>query len=698
MGIKKDILWRIYIVFGLIVLLGCAIIFQAFKIQVVEGEHWRNLADSLTTSYESIEAERGNVYADDGRFLATLLPYFEVRMDVNTSALTNEIFYNKVDSLAHCMANYFQDAPPKAYKNYLISARKSGKRYLLIKRKVTYPQLQVMKTWPLFRRGQYKGGFIAIQKNKRVTPFKMLAHRTIGYVRDEVQPVGLEGRFNKYLAGVEGKRLMQRISGGVKIPINDDNEIESQNGLDLITTINIDLQDVAETALLKTLNKHNADHGCVIVMEVKTGQIKAIANLGRVEEGKYWEKYNYAVGESTEPGSTFKLASMLALFKDGKVKPEDSVDLEGGIKRYYDKDMPDSELHGHNNVTVATAFEISSNVGISKLIYKYYAEDPKVFVNHLKALNLGKKTGIEIDGEPNPFINTPDESSWSGIALPWMSVGYGVQLTPLQTLCLYNAVANDGAWMKPYLVSAIQEYGSPVVNIEPEQIGEKIASDKVLKQVQMLLKGVAERGTARYIQSDGYKIAGKTGTAKIADKKKGYRKIYLASFAGYFPADDPQYSCIVVVNAPSNGVYYGSLVAGPVFKEIADKVYASSTSMHASINETGTFYTDNIPYAKVGYRKDVSFIYNKMGISNSIKEENEWVSCTKKDHSMELTGRKVIKGLVPNVKGMGLRDAIYLLENEGLQVEIKGYGRVRNQSLVPGQQTIKGQKIKIELS
>ncbi len=698
MSVKKDILWRIYVVFGLIVLLGSSIIFQAFRIQVLEGDYWRSLADSLTTSYRSIEAERGNVYSEDGRFLATLLPYFEVRMDVNTAALTDEIFYSKVDSLALNMSNFFQDASYDSYKKYFLKARKSGKRYLLVKRKVSYPQLLEMKKWPLFRRGRYKGGFITIQHNKRENPFKMLAHRTIGYVREEVQPVGLEGRFDEHLAGVEGKRLMQRISGGVWIPINDENEIESQNGKDLVTTINVDLQDVTENALLKTLKKHNADHGSAILMEVKTGKIKAIANLGRIKKGEYWEKYNYAIGEGTEPGSTFKLASMLALFKDGYVSLNDSVDLEGGVKRYYDKDMPDSEEHGYGNVTVQRAFEISSNVGISKLIHKYYDENPEKFIQHLKDFGLDKKTGIEIDGEATPFINSPGHSSWSGIALPWMSVGYGVQLTPLQTLSLYNAIANDGIIMKPYLVSAIQEYGQNVIEFQPQQMSKPLASKAILSKMRTMLEGVVETGTARYIKSKDYKIAGKTGTAKIADKKNGYRKIYQASFVGYFPADEPQYSCIVVVSAPSNGIYYGSLVAGPVFKEIADKVFANSTQMHHSINENQIYYTDNIPYSKVGYQADISHIYNKMGISHNIDNDATWVSSAKKNHSMKMEERKVIDGLVPNVTGMGLRDAVYLLENQGMRVKAKGNGRVRRQSIAVGQKISKGQTITIELS
>lgn len=698
MSIKTDILWRIYLAFGLICLLGMAILFQAFKIQTVEGAHWRSMADSLTTAYIASEAERGNIYSEDGRLMATLLPFFEVRMDVNTKALTDNIFYNKVDSLALCLANHFQDATPQYYQKYLTNARRTGKRYLLIRKHATYPDLQAMKEWPLFRLGRYKGGFIAIQKNKRVNPFRMLAHRTIGYVRDDVQPVGLEGKFDSYLSGVAGKRLMQRIAGGVWIPINDDDEIESQNGQDIVTTINVDLQDVAEHALLKMLTKHDADHGCVIVMEVKTGKIKAIANLGKMKAGEYWEKYNYAVGESTEPGSTFKLASLLALLKDGLIHIEDSVDLEKGTKKYFDKEMQDSEEHEYRNVTIKHAFEISSNVGISKLIYEKYNDDPSKFIEHLKALHINEPTGIEIEGESTPYMSTPGVKGWSGVSLAWMSVGYGVQLTPLQTLNLYNAVANDGVMVKPYLVSEIQDHGETIEKFKPTVINKKIASDKVLDQVKVMLEGVVENGTAMGIKNDAYSIAGKTGTAKIADKKHGYKKTYQASFVGYFPADEPQYSCIVVVNSPTSGVYYGSSVAAPVFKEIADKLYATNVEMHTAMNDKDKFYYDNIPYAKTGHAQDIRQLYNAMGISNEMEGEQQWSYSTKKDHSIVLKERTIINELVPDVTGMGLKDALYLLENNGLRVKVSGRGRVTKQSLPVGKRIKAGEQIIIELS
>ena len=696
-SIKRDIIWRIYLAFFFVCLAGIAIVAQTINIQVAQGEHWRSLADSLTTGYRSIEAERGNVFSEDGSLLATSLPFFEVRVDLNSEAMKDELFKENIDSLSIAMARFFKDKTAAQYKRQLIQARRNGARYHLITRKVTYPDLQQIKSWPLFREGRYKGGLITIQHNKRVNPFRMLAHRTIGYVRDDVQPVGLEGQFDDYLSGVKGKRLMQKISGGYWVPINDDNEISPQNGNDIVTTLDVNLQDVAEHALLEAVRKHHADHGSVIVMEVKTGKIKAIANIGRMNDEMYWEKYNYAIGEGTEPGSTFKLAAMIALLEDGFVDLNDSVDLENGAKRYYDRIMRDSEEHDYGNVTVQQAFEISSNVGISKLVNRYYTHKPEAFVRHLENIGLKQPTGIEIKGESQPYIKSPDMKEWSGITLPWMAVGYEVQLAPIQILQLYNAVANDGRMMKPYLVNEIQEYGQTVKKFKPTVVKEKICSDATLQNVQLMLEGVVENGTARNLRTSNYSIAGKTGTSQIADKKHGYRKVYQSSFAGYFPADDPLYSCIVVINAPRSGVYYGSYVAGPVFREIADKVYSSNVDIHLALNRDETFYGNEVPRAKTGYAADVKTLYDALGISYSMPDETEWVYADVEDHSIALKERKIINGLVPNVVGMGLKDAVYLLENSGLEVRAVGKGKVRKQSLRIGSRVSRGEEIIIEL-
>lgn len=673
-----------------------AVIVQAGRIQTVEGEYWRNLADSTTLSYVPIDAERGNILSSDGRLLATSLPFYEVRFDINTDALTDDIFNAHRKELAQKMSAYFGDKSAKEYENYLIKARNSGQRYLLIRKNITYPELQTIKTWPIFELGRYKGGFIAIQHNKRVMPFRMLAHRTIGYTRDDIKPVGLEGYFDNELAGVRGKRLMQKIAGGAWIPVNDENEISSENGKDVLTTLDVNLQDVVETALLEAVTKHAATYGTAILMEVSTGKIKAIANVGKTKDS-YWENFNYAVGEATEPGSTMKLAAALALLEDGYVSLTDSIDLELGSRQFYDKTMRDSERHKLRNVTVKHAFEVSSNVAFSKLIDKHYNHQPEKYIAHLKRFGLNEMTGVEIKGEAAPYIKDPSSNHWSGISLPWMAVGYEWRLTPLQILTFYNAIANDGYVVKPYLVDQIQKNGKTITKFKPEISKRQICSDKSLKQVRQMLEGVIENGTGDHLYSKNYKFAGKTGTAQIV-KSGRYEKVYQASFAGYFPAENPKYSCIVVINSPSNGVFYGGWVAGPVFREIADKVYAMSFDMHPDANKYHDFLAEKIPFLKPGYKPDAMAVYGALDVKCDGETDGLWVSYKRQTNNIHLTEKQMDEKLVPNVQGMGLKDALYLLENYGLTVQVKGKGRVRQQSLTPGTTAAKGQTILIELS
>lgn len=697
MSIKRDILWRIYLAFFVFCVGGVAIVGKTFVIQTVEGEHWRSLADSTFTAYVPIDAERGNILSEDGSLLATSLPFFEVRFDVNADALTDKIFYEHVDELAAKMAGYFGNKTTAEYKKYLIRARKSGKRYLLIRKDVTYPELQEIKSWPIFNKGRYKGGLIAIQHNRRVMPFKMLAHRTIGYVRSDIKPVGLEGQYDEELAGVRGKRLMQKIAGGTWIPVNDEDEIRSENGYDLQTTIDVNLQDVAESSLLKAIKRHNADHGTCIVMEVKTGKIKAIANIGKTGEDTYWEDYNYAVGEATEPGSTFKLASLLALLEDNYISIEDSIDLELGRHEFYDRVMKDSEKHDLRNVTIKHAFEVSSNVAFAKLIDQHYQHEPDKFVKHLERFQLFEKTDIGIKGEASPFIKRADDKHWSGVTLPWMAVGYELTLTPLQLATFYNTIANDGYPVKPYLVSEVQKNGKMVKRITGEKSNKRICSESTLQQAKALLEGVVENGTASHLYTKDYSIAGKTGTSQILRNNR-YSREYQASFAGFFPADDPQYTCVVVINAPKNGVFYGGWVAGPVFREVADKVYARSLEMHEAENKADIFVAERIPYLKVGDKNDALTIYKELEVPCETNTDAQWVTYMRQGNAMQVLPKEQMPNLVPNVKGMGLRDAIYLLENAGLKVSINGKGRVRQQSLSPGSRIAKGSKIELELS
>ncbi len=554
--------------------------------------------------------------------------------------------------------------------------------------------------------GQYKGGFIALQTNLRIQPHVSLASRTIGYTTqgEGGNVVGIEGAFDEELKGTEGVRLMQRLNGNIWMPVHDGNEVEPKDGMDVVTTIDVDIQDVAESALLKQMIRYEVDHGTAVLMEVSTGEIKAIVNLERNSKGQYRESYNYAIGESRAPGSTFKLASVIALLEDGYVDLEDTVNTGDGVIQYYDKKITDTKRGGHGVITVKEVFEVSSNVGISKLVTDFYTGKEEKFINRLYSMNLNNRLGLDIKGEGEPEIKYPGDKLWSGVSLPQMSIGYEVRLTPLQMLTLYNAVANNGKMVKPKFVKGLMYHGDWVKTFDTEVLKQSICSRSTLRKAKEMLEGVVERGTARNLKNENYKIAGKTGTAQIANKETGYAdksKIsYQASFAGYFPADNPKYSCIVVVNTQSKIFYYGNLVAGPVFKEIADKVYATNFEMHDNLNLALTEENfENIPYTKNSSRDELKFTLTDLGIAVEDQEvSSDWVITTKLDSSVRLSNRIITENLMPNVKGMGIKDALFILENMGLSVAFEGRGTVLSQSVTPGARISNGDLVTLQMS
>ncbi len=708
MEIKKDILWRVYLVYIAICVFALFILGKIFIVQFVEGETWKAKAKSLTTEYFDIEAVRGNIFDSEGNLLATSLPYYEVGMDVNTEYITDQIFNSSVDSLAICFSNMFKDKSTRDYVRLLRKARKQGDRFVLLKRDVSYPQLQEMKKFPILRKGRNKGGFVYTQINKRERPFQVLAARTIGYTREGVKPIGLEGAYDNDLKGVSGKKLMQKIAGGVWMPIkdNDDFEVKPQDGADLISTIDINIQDVAEHALLKQLIKNKAGYGCVILMEVKTGDIKAIANLTRKDSSVYTESFNYAIGSASEPGSTFKLASLLTAIEDGYTDIDDMVDLENGQHRYYDRVMKDSHEPEIRKVTVQRVFEISSNVGVSKIITQHYSKNPEKFVEGLKRLSLEKPLGLSIPGEGRPRIKSSKDKDWYGTSLPWMSIGYELLVTPMQTLTLYNAVANNGVMVKPRFIKEIRKRGETIKYFAPEVINPKICSQSTIDKVKKMLEGVVQNGTAKNLAGISYRVAGKTGTAQIANNgvyKNGTKVTYQASFTGYFPADNPKYTCIVIVNAPSNGIYYGNVVAGPIFKEIADKVYASSLEIHEEINKPKPEYAVKVPATKNGFTSELEIVAKELELPISSSEQNsEWAFITTTDSTkFKVQNRNLEeslkKGIMPNLIGMAPMDALYLLENNGLHVKLKGKGAITKQSVGAGEKINAGGEIILDL-
>ncbi|MGB1248389.1 MAG: penicillin-binding protein [Chitinophagales bacterium] len=698
MNAKKSILWRVWLSVALLMMGAVAIVFQSFTIQVKEGAELLQMADSLTVYSHTIEAERGNIYSDGGALLSTSLPYFEIRMDFLSEAMTDSVFNKNVDSLAYMMRTHFGANSTEGYKQDLIENRQEGNRYYLIKRNVTYLELEEIRQWPFFKEGRYKSGMIVIQKNKREMPFGILAQRTIGYIRDEGKyKVGIEGMFDELLTGVEGQMLMQRIAGGVYIPLDTVGNIEPQQGYDVYMTLDVNMQDLVETALKKGLVEHNANHGCVVVMEVETGKIKAIANLGYNQSGGYYEEdYNYAIGEGTEPGSTFKLMSMAALLDDGHVEINDVVNLEDGQKEYFDRVMKDAYPPVENDVTIGMAFARSSNVGISKLVYEAYKNDYQKFYDKLDDFHLTMPLGVEIKGENDPVIYQPED--WSAVSLPWMSIGYEVSLSPLQILNFYNTIANDGKMMKPYLVSSIKEYDKVIEEFEPIVIDDEVVKASTVADLKSMMELVVLKGSARNIKTDDMALAGKTGTSQIANANTNYNdKVYQASFAGYFPADAPKYSCIVVVNNPKNGKYYGGSVAAPIFQEIAKKIYATGTEMHESIAENPMEGESVLPSVGNMNVEEAKLIYQDLGVSFHADMESGYGVAETKDNSIQASANFITEGIVPNVVGMDLKDALYVLENADLNVEIQGQGKVKYQSLTAGQDYSKGQTIVLEL-
>jgi len=665
--IKKDILLRVYIVYLSIFLFGLLILGRAVYIQSFEKSELIEMSKKQELRLFEVDAFRGNICTDDGTLLAVSVPIFDIRMDVVTDSITDRIFNRNVDSLSICLSQLFKDRTPSEYKDMLWEARRNKDRYLLIQRDVTYPVLEKIRKFPIFRRGKYKGGLIVVPQYRRELPYKSLAKRTIGYENEaSVNRVylGLEGSFSKYLQGINGQSLKRRVGGGAWMPVDPDDQVEPQNGADIITTLDINMQDLAESALRKELIADSADYGCVILMEVETGYVKAIVNLGRTKDGTYDEILNYAIQDCSEPGSTFKLASFLVALDDGKVDLTTPVNTGNGITMYSGRKMEDSHKGGYGTITAEQVFEKSSNVGTSKMIYNAYSASPQKYIDGLYRLGINRPLNLQISGEGNPYIKNTKSRYWSALSLPWMSIGYEVALAPIHLITLYNAVANNGVMVKPLFVKEIRKNGSVVERFSPVIINPQIVSPSTIKKAQYILQGVVEKGTATNIKTPVYKIAGKTGTAQIAHNNKGYRQDtkqvkYKGSFVGYFPADDPKYTLMVVIVNPKKGKYYGGSVSAPVFREISDKLYS--------------------------HRPDILVPLPKDTVS---------VSSAYMHYNLP---KNIVKGTMPNVIGLGLKDAVYLMEKQGLNVLVNGKGTVVHQSIPAGYLITRGMPVVLDL-
>jgi len=696
MNIKKSILVRVRVAFLAIVVFAICVAAKTGHIQFAEGEKWAKMAEETMFDYKTVKATRGNIYSDNGSLLVTSLPFYKVAIDPTLAK--KEVFNKGIDSLAMLLSRYYKDKSASEYKQMLKDARATNKQYITINRKqINYQQKKEMSTWPILREGRYRGGVIFEKMDVRYRPFSNLSRRTVGYVNEDGVGVGLEYSFNDALGGQNGEALFQKIAGGTWKPVFDGNNIKAIDGLDIQTTLDINLQDVAETSLYRHMTQHNADEGTVVVMEVKTGYIKAISNLTRDASGTYSEKFNHAVGGSFEPGSTFKVATMIALLEETNISLSDEIETGNGEYKFYKNTVKDHDEGGYGKISIQKAFEVSSNVAMAKLVDKHFGTKPEKFIDYVDKLKLSKPLGVQITGEAYPKITRPKDKNWSGITLPWMAYGYGFEISPLHTLALYNAIANDGVMVKPIFVTTVNKADKVEKEFETEVLNSKICSNKTLNQMKLLLEAVVENGTAKSLKAAHYRIAGKTGTAQILENGH-YVSRYITSFVGYFPAHAPKYTVMVLVKNPKGVYQYGNSVAGPIFKEIADNIYARDLSLHLAMEKKKVLDPGVFPLIKAGKQEELTMLTNQLGISTHTSTEDEWVKAAKNGNAVTWRRNEVVRDHVPDVMGMTFRDAIYLLEKSGLRVVHEGKGRVSEQSLPGGARFSKGSRIYIRLS
>jgi cell division protein FtsI (penicillin-binding protein 3) len=702
---KSQIMQRAGVVYFGLFFAGMLVFGQIIHLQWFQRSKWNNKYNNDALQQRDQFPERADIYDANGNLMVTSVPYYNIYFDAKANGLKKDTFAKYIDSLSICLVNVMHGKSKKQIKQELIAARENGERYKTIALNVDFALYKKIKHFPIFRKGKYKGGFISVLCSKRTKPFKDLAKRTLGFLRvdsvikQQIGEVGLEKYYDNVLKGIPGNMWMQKLPGGVWMPLGDPDDVAPEDGQNIISSIDINLQDYASHVLEQQLKKCRANHGTVILMEVKTGYIKALVNLGLSGDTTYSEIYNYAVKEKLSPGSTFKLASYMAAFEDGYIKLTDTVDAGKGSVKYFDIEIKDTKESGYGKISVLQAFEYSSNVATSKIIQKYYKNKQQKFIERLYDIGIASVSGIDLGGEEKPDINTPDSKSWSGISLAEMSIGYETQFTPMQILTFFNAVANNGTMIKPRLAMAYS-HENQITNVtQPEIIKQAICSQKTLANVKTMLEGVVKKGTAKGIYNKNYSIAGKTGTAKYYDaQEKRFTEKYRASFAGYFPADNPKYSCYVMIDKPL-GEYYGAEVAAPVFKKIADKIYTMDRDIHSDNQDSAKQISSKAPISKNGFRPPMDVVLDEIGIKSASKNKTlvDWVDTKSQQNYVEFINQKINKKSVPDVVGMGARDAVWLLESLGLNVKISGRGAVKKQSVTAGTAIKKNMTVSIEL-
>lgn len=698
MKLPKAVIIRTYLIYFLVVIAMLVVIGRTFSI-IMDGRDsiFTTTSDRLQQRSAIVEPRRGEILDANLNPLVTSVSFYDIYMDPLT--VKEDLWTKGIGELSVGLSKTFKDKSAREYEEYLREARSRKRRYVLIQNKVTNEVRKQLRELPIFEKGRYKGGIIDNNATIiRKRPNGDLLARTLGYVKNNKKDtllVGLEGAYNEYLSGQNGVVVEQLISNSWK-PTGTIVR-EAINGYDVVTSIDKDIQEVAHTELENQLKTKGGRYGCAIVMDVKTGFVKAMVNLQKTSSGDYGEIYNHAIGTREVPGSTMKLASLMAALEDGKIKMTDTVNAVGRYE-FYDRSLRDSRPWGYGKITIKEAFEYSSNV-ISKVIFNSYRNEPQRYIDRMKQFGLTDRTGIKLKGEVDPVFSSPGGSQWWGGSLGWMAIGYEFQLTPLELLAFYNAVANDGKYMKPQFVSKVISNRKLIHEFEPVIVHEKISSQGTIDVMKEALEGVMVNGTGKRLNSTFFKISGKTGTAQIANRNKGYgaegEKKYIASFAGFFPSDDPIYSCIVVIAAPTDDIY-GASVSGTVFSAIANKVYASSYNYHKAVNEKPSIAS--VPYVQNGSRYDINTVLNRFDVRKEFKGNKSWVTTkTVNQNSVAFTDQTLKKNRIPDVRGMGLSDAMYLLEKQGMVVHSEGYGTVVKQSLAAGTKSTPGSVVELKL-
>lgn len=703
---------RYFAIAVVLTLIGFAIIGKAMYIMTIKKDYWTQVASRLKRDSVSVKPNRGNILSCDGQLMASSIPEYKLFIDFQAGATDSvgnhkrdSLWQENIDTICHELNQIFPSRSAEEFKTHLLEGKKKvmkngtvGARHWAIwPRRVDYNTFCEVRKLPIFCERPGVGGFHWEEFNARRKPFTTLARRTIGDLFGEIDSAknGLELAFDKELRGTNGlmhrRKVLQKY---LDIPV-----LNPVDGCDIVTTIDVGMQDLAERAVIEELKEINGEMGVAILMEVKTGDVKAIVNMTRGDDGEYYEMVNNAISYRCEPGSVFKVASFLVALDDGVVDTSFVIHTGSGVMEMHGRPMKDHNWRrgGYQDINVARALEVSSNIGVSYVIDKYYGSNPKKYVEGLYRVGIHEDLKLPLMGYHTPSIRMPDTKTtdrskyWSKTTLPWMSIGYETQIAPINTVAFYNAIANDGKMMQPRFVKQLVKDGQVIKEYEPVVLKEQIAKPKAIKTMQTILEHVVSQGLGKKAGSKSFKVAGKTGTAQVADQYGGYHSgttRYWLSFAGYFPADNPRYSCIVCLKKSGLPASGGGM-SGVVFHHIAEGVMAQNLKL--SVEDARDTTSRFIPDVKNGNVMAADYVLGHLGVKTNVNWDGSyangnpvWGTAVPQAKNVQLTQISTQRNIIPDLTGMGARDAVYLLESRGVKAIIKGRGKVKSQSIYSG--------------